>query len=120
MGVMLGEPTEKCWSYVKRLKKLPNRCWIDTNLLTSSLASLPANVCKRVKATTVPAAGFLTASFISRTHTNFTSILMAAQSKEEFVKQLEAVPKHACYVHEWVRLLQSITSIPNTYVVLQS
>ena len=45
--------------------------------------------------------GCLTASFISRTHTNFTSILMAAQSKEEFVKRLEALPKHARGVHEW-------------------
>ena len=43
----------------------------------------------------------LTAPFISRAHTNFTSILMAAQSKEEFVKRLEALPKHARDVHEW-------------------
>ena len=56
MGVMLGEPTGKYWSYVKRLKKLPSRCWIDTNLLTPSLVSLPANVCVWVKASTVPAA----------------------------------------------------------------
>ena len=59
MGVMLGEPTGKYWSYVKRFKKLPSRCWIDTNVLTLSLASLPANVCMWVKATTVPAAGAL-------------------------------------------------------------
>ena len=26
---------------------------------------------------------------------------MAAQSKEEFVKRLEALPKHARDVHEW-------------------
>ena len=39
--------------------------------------------------------GCLTVSFISRAHTNFTSILMTAQSKEEFVKRLEALPKHA-------------------------
>ena len=59
VGVMLGEPTGKYCSYVKRLKKLPSRCWIDTNLLTPSLASLPANVWVWVKATTVPAAGAL-------------------------------------------------------------
>ena len=45
--------------------------------------------------------GYLTASFISRARTNFTSILMAAQSEEEFVKLLEALPKHARDVHEW-------------------
>ena len=42
--------------------------------------------------------GCLTASFISRAHTNFTSILMAAQSKEEFVKRLEALPKHNVFL----------------------
>ena len=45
--------------------------------------------------------GYLTASFIFRARTNFTSILMAAQSEEEFVKLLEALPKHARDVHEW-------------------
>ena len=58
-------------------------------------------ICVWVKATTVASCGCLTVSFISRAHTNFTSILMAAQSKEEFVKRLEALPKHARDVHEW-------------------
>ena len=39
--------------------------------------------------------GCLTAAFISKVHTNFTSILMEAQSQEEFVKNQEALPKHA-------------------------
>ena len=45
--------------------------------------------------------GCLTAAFISKAHTNFTSILMEAQSQEEFAKRLEALPKHACNIHEW-------------------
>ena len=39
--------------------------------------------------------------FISKAHTNFTSILMEAQYQEEFVRRLEALPKHARDVHEW-------------------
>ena len=39
--------------------------------------------------------GCLTAAFISKAHTNFTSILMEAQSQEEFVKRQEALPKRA-------------------------
>ncbi len=45
--------------------------------------------------------GCLSAAFISKAHTNFTSILMEAQSQEEFVKHVEALPKHARDVHEW-------------------
>ena len=45
--------------------------------------------------------GCLTVAFISKAHTNFTSILMEAQSQEEFVRRLEALPKHARDVHEW-------------------
>ena len=43
--------------------------------------------------------GCLNAPFISQTHTNFTSILMDAQSQEEYVIRLEALPKHACDIH---------------------
>ena len=32
---------------------------------------------------------------------HITSILMEAQSQEEFVKRLEALPKHARDIHEW-------------------
>ena len=45
--------------------------------------------------------GCFTAAFISKAHTNFTSILMEAQSQEEFVKRLQALPKHARDEHQW-------------------
>ena len=45
--------------------------------------------------------GCLKPPFISKAHTNFSSILMEAQSQEEFVKCLQALPKHARDIHEW-------------------
>ena len=47
------------------------------------------------------ACGCLTDAFISKAHTNFTSILMEVKSQEEFVRRLTALPKHARDVHEW-------------------
>ena len=47
------------------------------------------------------ASGCLTDAFISKAHTNFTSILMEVKSQEEFVRRLTALPKHAHDVHEW-------------------
>ena len=47
------------------------------------------------------ACGCLTGAFIAKAHTNFTSILMEAQSQEEFVQRVEALPKHARDIHEW-------------------
>ena len=44
--------------------------------------------------------GCLNAPFISKAHTNFTSILMEAQSQDDFVTRLEALPKHARDIHE--------------------
>ena len=58
-GGYAGRAHRKILELGQKIKKLPSRCWIDTNLLTPSLASLPANVCVWVKATTVPAAGAL-------------------------------------------------------------
>ena len=48
-----------------------------------------------------PTCGCLNLPLISKAHTNFSSILMEAQSQEEFVKRLEALPKHARDIHEW-------------------
>ena len=45
--------------------------------------------------------GCLTRAFISKAHTKFTSILMEAQSQEEFVRRIQALPKHARDIHEW-------------------
>ena len=45
--------------------------------------------------------GCLNPSFIAKAHTNFTSILMEAQSQEEFVIHLKALPYHARDIHEW-------------------
>ena len=45
--------------------------------------------------------GCLNAPFISKAHTYFTSVLMEAQSQEEFVKRLESLPKHARDIQEW-------------------
>ena len=47
------------------------------------------------------ACGCLTDAFISKAHTDFTSILMEVKSQEEFVRRLTALPKHARDVHEW-------------------
>ena len=45
--------------------------------------------------------GCLSDAFIAKAHTNFTSILMEAQSQEEFVRRLMALPKHARDEHQW-------------------
>ena len=39
--------------------------------------------------------GCMTAAFIAKAHTNFSSILMEAKSQEEFVRRLTALPNHA-------------------------
>ena len=44
--------------------------------------------------------GCLNPPFISKAHTNFTSILMEAQSQEEFVIRVKALPYHARDIHE--------------------
>ena len=43
--------------------------------------------------------GCLTDTFISKAHTNFTSILIEAQSQEEFVRRVKALPRHAVDDH---------------------
>ena len=40
-----------------------------------------------------------TDTFISKAHTNFTSILIEAQSQEEFVRRVKALPRHAVDDH---------------------
>ena len=45
--------------------------------------------------------GCLTEALISKAHTNFTSILIEAQSQEQFVRRLKALPQHARDVHQW-------------------
>ena len=45
--------------------------------------------------------GCLTAAFIGKAHTNFTSILMESQSQGEFVRRVTALSKHAQDIHEW-------------------
>ena len=68
------------------------------------MASFPALCelsCKCMGGNHSAACSCLNPPFISKAHTNFTSILMEAQSQEEFVKRLEALPKHARDIHEW-------------------
>ena len=43
--------------------------------------------------------GCLTDTFISKAHTNFTSILIEAQSQDEFVRCVRALPRHAVDDH---------------------
>lgn len=43
--------------------------------------------------------GCLTDAFINKAHTNFTSTLIEAQSQEEFVRRLQALPRHAVDDH---------------------
>ncbi len=43
--------------------------------------------------------GCLSDTFIAKAHTNFTSILIAAQSQEEYVKHVKALPRHAVDDH---------------------
>ena len=38
-------------------------------------------------------------TFISKAHTNFTSILIEAQSQDEFVRRVKALPRHAVDDH---------------------
>ena len=45
--------------------------------------------------------GCLSEAFIAKPHTNFTSIIMEAQSQEEFVRHLMTLPKHARDEHQW-------------------
>ena len=45
--------------------------------------------------------GCLTKSFIAKAHTNFMSLLMEAQSQDEFVSRITALANHARNVHEW-------------------
>ena len=45
--------------------------------------------------------GCLNPSFISKAHINFTSILMEAQSQEEFASLVKALAYHARDIHEW-------------------
>ena len=41
----------------------------------------------------------LSDTFISKAHTNFTSILIEAQSQDEFVRRVKALPRHAVDDH---------------------
>ena len=43
--------------------------------------------------------GCLSDTFISKAHTNFTSILIEAQSQDEFVRCVKALPRHAVDDH---------------------
>ena len=43
--------------------------------------------------------GCLSDTFISKAHTNFTSILIEAQSQDEFVRRVKALPRHAVDDH---------------------
>ena len=43
--------------------------------------------------------GCLSDAFIAKAHTNFTSTLIEAQSQEEFVRRLQALPRHAVDDH---------------------
>ena len=97
MVAMLGVPTGKYWSCGRKCRLLPNRCWINTRILILLWASLPANVKVKVK---VPPVGALLQPLFQSAH-KFHLVLMEAQSQEEFVKRLEALPKHARDVHEW-------------------
>ena len=67
-------------------------------MLDKYMANFPALCelsCKCKGGNHSAACSCLNPPFISKAHTNFTSILMEAQSQEEFVKRLEALPKHA-------------------------
>ena len=100
-GGHAGRAHRKILQLRQKIKKAPQRM---LNRYKSSYPQLGKLTCKcmRVgKGNHSAGCGCLTVSFISRAHTNFTSILMAAQSEEEFVKRLEALPKHARDVHEW-------------------
>ena len=100
-GGHAGRAHRKILELRQKIKKAPQRI---LNRYKSSYPQLGKLTCKcmRVgKGNHSASCGCLTVSFISRAHTNFTSILMAAQSEEEFVKRLEALPKHARDVHEW-------------------
>ena len=100
-GGHAGRAHRKILELRQKIKKAPQQM---LDRYKSSYPELDKLTCKCMcvgKGNHSASCGCLTASFIFRAHTNFTSILMAAQSKEEFVKRLEALPKHARDVHEW-------------------
>ena len=100
-GSHAGRAHRKILELRQKIKKAPQQMLDRYKSSYPQLGKLTCKCMRVGKGNHSASCGCLTVSFISRAHTNFTSILMAAQSKEEFVKRLEALPKHARDVHEW-------------------
>ena len=100
-GGHAGRAHRKILELPQKIKKAPQQMLDRYKSSYPQLGKLTCKCMRVGKGNHSASCGCLTVSFISRAHTNFTSILMAAQSKEEFVKRLEALPKHARDVHEW-------------------
>ena len=95
-GGHAGRAHKKTLELRQKILKMPKQM---SNKYKDTYPDLDKLTCK-CKAHHGDACRCLSAAFISKAHTNFTSILMEAQSQEEFVKRLEALPKHACDEHQ--------------------
>ena len=96
-GGHAGRAHKKILELRQKIKKMPKQM---SDKYKDTYPDLDKLTCK-CKGHHSDACGCLSAAFISKAHTNFTSILMEAQSQEEFVKRLLALPKHARDEHQW-------------------
>jgi hypothetical protein len=96
-GGHAGRAHKKILEVRQKIKKCSKQMLAKYGANYPALCQLSCK-CKGNHSTTC---GCLSAAFISKAHTNFTSILMEAQSQEEFVQHVEALAKHARDVHEW-------------------
>ena len=97
-GGHAGRAHKKILEKRHKLKKAPKKMWKKYEKNFPALRKLS---CKCLGGNHSSTCGCLNPPFIAKAHTNFTSILMKAQSQEEFVRRLKALPYHARDIHEW-------------------
>ena len=86
-GGHAGRAHKKILELRQKIKKMPKQM---SDKYKDTYPGLDKLTCKCIGHHS-DACGCLSAAFISKAHTNFTSILMEAQSQEEFVKRLLAL-----------------------------
>ena len=97
-GGHAGRAHRKILELCHKIKKVPKKMLQKYRDTFPALGKLR---CKCEGGNHSPTCGCLNPSFISKAHTNFTSILMEAQSQEEFVRRVKALAYHARDIHEW-------------------
>ena len=96
-GGHAGRAHKKILELRQKIKNAPKQM---VNKYKNSYPTLGELTCK-CKGNHSDACGCLTPAFITKAHKKFSSILMEAQSPEEFVNRLEALPKHERDEHVW-------------------